>query len=215
MRVACVWLPVALCACLIVHFTTISCAEQTEETKDCIQCDHNNPCPFGCECIDGCCECYEDVDRNDGEDPRHDEDNPDDPYDPCDDNAAPTLESVEIHYDTNGDGDIDGIVEGPPYEWEDNDFKQYIVGFAYNDDDCNLPGGEVWYELRIDGVSDGWQKSPDPLPEDLGCSTEESGLIYGFVFDNQIGIYELSVYWTDVCGAQSNQIDVDWIISDD
>jgi len=114
--------------------------------------------------------------------------------DECADNHAPVL--LGASYLVNGN-----FVD-PPIDIDPED--AFGVYFEYEDEDCNLPGGEFW--LNYDGA--GYEAFPDPLPADLGCSTAQSGLVYGFSLQNPIeeGTHTFAVYWTDVCDEQSNEI---------
>ena len=62
-----------------------------------------------------------------------------------------------------------------------------------------------------------WTADDVPLPNTLGCSSDESGLVYGIEWtgeDVAAGEYQLSAYFKDDCGDQSNQIDVAWTITE-
>jgi len=145
------------------------------------------------------------------DDAADDDDNGDD-NDECENNTPPEIDFVYINVDTNGDGWFSQL-DDPPFNWECND-TIYQVNFSYEDVDCNLPGGEACSMLKIDNQIvvdwDCW----GPLPDYLECSTEETGIWLGLEFEQQIGNHELSVYWVDVCGAESNQVDVFWTITD-
>ena len=139
-------------------------------------------------------------DDDSGDDDSGDDDSGDDDDD-CDDNTAPEL--LSANYVVNGNF-ID-----PPINIDPED--EFGIYFEYNDDDCNLPGGEFW--LNYDGA--GYEAFPDPLPADLGCSTAQSGLVYGFSLQNPIdeGAHTFAVYWTDVCDEQSNEITGDFTVT--
>jgi hypothetical protein len=119
----------------------------------------------------------------------------------CSANVAPEL--LGATYVVNG-----GAMEPPITVGPEDLFGIY---FEYNDDDCNLPGGAFW--LNIDDA--GYEAFPDPLPEDLLCSTAQSGLIYGFSMTNPMeeGTHTYATYWTDVCDAQSNELTGDWTVT--
>ena len=136
-----------------------------------------------------------------GDDDTGDDDTGDD--DDCTDNVAPEL--LAAYYIVNGSA------ADPPLDLDPNDL--FGIYFEYNDDDCNLPGGEFWLNMN----DEGYEAFPDPLPEDLGCSTAQSGLIYGFSMNNPMdeGDYTFAVYWTDICGAESNEMTGGWSVTAD
>jgi hypothetical protein len=140
---------------------------------------------------------------DDDDDDIFDDDTTDDDDDTgeCAGNVAPELLSAT--YVVNG-----GMMD-PPINVDANDL--FGIYFEYNDDDCNLPGGAFW--LNVDGA--GYEAFPDPLPEDLLCSTAESGLIYGFSMQNPMagGAHNFATYWTDVCDEASNELTGNWTVN--
>ena len=145
----------------------------------------------------------DDVFDDDADDDIFDDDTSDDSGDDtdCATNVAPEL--LAAYYIVNGSQVT------PPVTVHPEDL--FGVYFEYNDDDCNLPGGQFWANLN----DAGYEAFPDPLPADLGCSTAQSGLIYGFSMQNPMteGTDTFAVYWTDVCDAQSNEITGGWTVA--
>jgi hypothetical protein len=106
---------------------------------------------------------------------------------------------------------VNGDVVDPPVTVTQDD--AFGVSFAYNDADCNLPGGSFY--INMDDA--GWQMFPTPLPDDLGCSSEETGSTHGFslsVANLSIGAHTWAVYWTDVCSAASNEMGGSFTVAD-
>ena len=94
-----------------------------------------------------------------------DDDDDDDDDDDCENNEDPTLLGFEIQYDEDGDGEYDNTVEAP-YEWDEGEYARFFIGFEYEDEDCNLAGGEIWYQLEIDDeVVREWDTGEESLPE--------------------------------------------------
>ena len=103
---------------------------------------------------------------------------------------------------------MNGLFTDPPISVSSTDV--FGISFAYDDADCNLPGGLIWLNLN----NDGFLPLPDPLPDEIGCSTAESGFTYGFDASGMAaGSYTFAVYWTDVCDAASDQLSGDWIVA--
>ena len=140
--------------------------------------------------------------NNNPEDP----DDPDDPFDPdrdCDGNAAPEL--ISTVYVVNGDQ-----FQTPQTVASGDEFA---VMYEYNDDDCNLPSGQFF--LSLDGAD---FENLGTIPDEIGCSTASSGLIYGVTLTEDsmaIGEHIVSSYWTDVCEAPSNQLDGSYTVAEE
>ncbi len=110
---------------------------------------------------------------------------------PCAGNTAPEI--VGTHYF------IETVELSTPVEVEPG--VELSVWFEYADNQCNLPGGELYVD-----AGGGWENL-GTNPFFLGCSTDESGLYWGFYFDlagAAPGDYEFEAYFTDICGAESN-----------
>ena len=86
------------------------------------------------------------------------------------------------------------------------------IYFSYNDDDCNLPGGQFWFSDN--GAA--YEALSGTLPDELGCSSAASGLSYGVSLTTDAmtpATYTYGVKWTDVCGAESNEMTGEYTIT--
>lgn len=78
------------------------------------------------------------------------------------------------------------------------------IMFQYSDADCNLAGGH-FYVRQIEPEETDWQDL-GVLPDNVKCSSEVDGLIYGFGFNGALepDYYLGETKWTDAQGAESN-----------
>jgi len=137
----------------------------------------------------------DDDDSDDDFDDDFDDDDDDDDDDDCAGNHAPELLAVYYFIGTEQ--------QTPPVTIDQADVSNFGVYFEYADVDCNLPGGHFYYNIN----DEGWEDL-GVLPEDLGCSSADSGLLYGIVFNEaEPGTYNGQTKWTDVCGEESNIMD--------
>jgi len=121
----------------------------------------------------------------------------------CDQNHPPEL--LAVHY-------FLGSEELPlPVEITPEESSSFGIYFEYADVDCNLPGGHFYNNINDEGWSDF-----GVLPEELGCSTADSGLLYGFGFSEglDVGAYTGQTRWTDVCGEESNTLGWEFTVAD-
>lgn len=132
-----------------------------------------------------------------------DDDTDDD--DECDDNHAPALLGV---YYILGQEQLT-----PPVTVSSADSANLGIYFEYADEDCNIPGGHFYIKQTLPEESD-WEDL-GVLPEDLGCSTADSGYIYGFGFTQALdpASYAGQTKWTDVCGTESNIMDWEFTVT--
>ena len=139
-----------------------------------------------------------------------DEDEEDEEDDnPCN-NHPPEL--LSIHYFLGG---TEGQELSPPVQVSSSELEGLYIAFEYTDVDCNLPGGHQW----IDCEDSGWEEI-GVLPEELGCSTEDSGMLYGFFVSEACpepaeGLRRHcygQARWTDVSGGESNTMDFEFVV---
>jgi len=123
----------------------------------------------------------------------------------CDSNHAPALLSV---YYILGSDQLT-----PPVSISSADSANFGIYFEYADEDCNIPGGHFYNKQTLPEESD-WEDL-GVLPEDLGCSTADSGYIYGFTFSAALdpADYAGQSKWTDICGTESNIMDWEFTVT--
>ena len=119
----------------------------------------------------------------------------------CADNAAPELLGVSFL--------VNGSAAAAPISIAADDL--FGIYFSYNDDDCNLPGGRFFSNLD----DAGYEAFSELLPAELGCSSAQSGLSWGFSMINPMdaGDHTFAVYWTDACGTPSNEEAGGWTVA--
>jgi len=150
----------------------------------------------------------EDADDDFDPDDLFDDDNQEDEdsdRDPCEDNHPPIL--FAVHY---------FVYEeelAPPVIVEQSDTTSFGIYFEYADADCNLPGGHFFVRFTAPQEEEDWQNL-GVLPDELGCPSVESSLLYGFGFSQALdpAAYAGEVKWTDVCGAESNVITFEFTV---
>jgi len=123
--------------------------------------------------------------------------------DDCYDNHPPEL--LTAHYF------VEGQEFSPPVVIAPEESVDLGIYFEYADVDCNLPGGHFYNNINDEGWNDF-----GVLPEELGCSSADSGLLYGFGFSEglDVGAYTGQTRWTDVCGEESNVLEWEFTVSD-
>ena len=96
------------------------------------------------------------------------------------------------------------VLQYPPVVITSDESAELGIYFMYADEDCNLAGGHFYNRMTEPEETD-WEDL-GILPEELGCSSEDEGLIYGFGFDEPLepNEYAGETKWTDVLGAESN-----------
>ncbi|HPQ69656.1 MAG TPA: hypothetical protein PKW95_11050 [bacterium] len=116
-----------------------------------------------------------------------------DEIDQCQNNEAPVI--GRLQYIVN-----DELTEAPQIKEGDS----FVLWLQYEDDDCNLGGGNVWWSL------DGGQFSiVDALSKKLPC--DGTGNNDGFLYDVELaglsdGEHEFRIGVTDICDEPSNSI---------
>ena len=93
-----------------------------------------------------------------------------------------------------------------------SDFDKFYIRLEYADEDCNLEGGKFW--LKFEGGN--WQEVEE-LPDDIGCSTEQTGYLYPLKLKDAVGEltsgnYSGGVKWSDVCEDESNTLEFEFTL---
>ncbi len=133
------------------------------------------------------------------------EDDQDDESSPCSNNAAPQL-TGPIYL-------LDQQQLTPPITIGQEDIALFGIYFEYADNDCNLVASYGEGHLLVNINDQGWQDLGGH-PDDIGCSTEQTGYIYGFNFAHiEPGDYAGQAKITDACDADSNPVSFEFSVA--
>jgi len=140
-----------------------------------------------------------------------DDDNDDDDDDICDNNTPPELTAQHYILEQNE--------LTPPVAIASADTPNFGIYYEYADEDCNLyvdadKKGHSFVKQLLPSESD-WQDL-GAHPENIGCSSDDSGLIFGFYFGTEplpAEFYKGQTKWTDACGDESNVMDWEFTVT--